>query len=444
MMNAISSSWGANSQLPSTQTVRTTIPAVLHQHAESSAALRQTRSVVVRAPHVKLHHLRRLDDRIEAHLDGLMVAGPDGWKVALAALESPREGEVFTVAVLALHARDDDGLDKLLSVAETLPAAFKGVVSAFGWVSTRSLRGVVSSLLASANPFCRRIGLASCLMHGVDPGTVLDRSLADLDSNLRALSFRVAGELGRRDLLRECLEALASDDAKCRYQAARSSLLLGDRSSSITTLHELALSSKPHQSDALSILLKVTSAAESRSLLAALSTESSHVRSVIRGVGMAGDPHYIPWLIGKMSDLKLARLAGESFSLVMGLDLAYLDLEGRSPVGVEPSPSDDPTDDNVALDEDENLPWPDAEKISAWWQSNGMRFMPGSRYFMGEIPTPESCRGALRAGFQRQRRTAAEYLSLLVPGAPLFNTLAPAWRQQRLLGIDTRRVTVAP
>jgi hypothetical protein len=39
----------------------------------------------------------------------------------------------------------------------------------------------------------------------------------------------------------------------------------------------------------------------------------------------------------------------------------------------------------------------------------------------------------LKTGFQRQRIAAAEYLTLLAPGTPLFNTAAPAWRQQRLL-----------
>jgi len=34
---------------------------------------------------------------------------------------------------------------------------------------------------------------------------------------------------------------------------------------------------------------------------------------------------------------------------------------------------------------------------------------------------------------QRQRVLAAHYLCLLEPGTPLFNTSAPAWRQQRLL-----------
>ena len=54
------------------------IPIVVHQHQEDAVALRSTRSVLVRAPHVKLQLLRRLDDRLAADLDGLSVASDFG------------------------------------------------------------------------------------------------------------------------------------------------------------------------------------------------------------------------------------------------------------------------------------------------------------------------------------------------------------------------------
>ena len=85
------------------------------------------------------------------------------------------------------------------------------------------------------------------------------------------------------------------------------------------------------------------------------------------------------------------------------------------------------------MDEDESLPWPDPEKIAAWWRAHGAKFASGTRYFMGDVPTPATCLEVLKTGFQRQRIAAAEYLTLLTPGTPLFNTAAPTWRQQRLL-----------
>jgi hypothetical protein len=52
---------------------------------------------------------------------------------------------------------------------------------------------------------------------------------------------------------------------------------------------------------------------------------------------------------------------------------------------------------------------------------------------MGAPVTREHCIDVLKHGYQRQRILAAHYLCLLNPGTPLFNTSAPAWRQQRRL-----------
>ena len=123
--------------------------------------------------------------------------------------------------------------------------------------------------------------------------------------------------------------------------------------------------------------------------------------------------------------------------VITGLDLAYLDLERKPPEGGAGGPNDDPNDPNVAMDEDDGLPWPDPQRISRWWEANGARFTPGNRYFLGEPVTREKCVKALKDGFQRQRILAAHYLCLLEPGTPLFEWRAPSPRQQRLLaGMD--------
>ena len=156
-------------------------------------------------------------------------------------------------------------------------------------------------------------------------------------------------------------------------------------------------------------------------------------RLLIQGAGIAGDAQYLPWLIGQMADDAFARLAGESFSMITGLDLAYLDLDRKPPGDFEAGPTENPEDENVEMDPDDSLPWPDQAKIQQWWAVNGRRFQPGVPYFMGAPVTREHCIQVLKEGYQRQRIAAAEYLCLLTPGTPLFNTRAPAWRQQRWL-----------
>jgi uncharacterized protein (TIGR02270 family) len=413
--------------------IRVPTQVVVQQHAEDASILMSMRTVQVSAPHVKLHQLGRLDDRLSAHLDGLAVAGEYGSKLAAAALESPGRGEAFTATVLAIEDRDVLGLDKLLAIAEAVLDSLSGVVSAFGWVSTDSLRGITKFLLDSPSPLRRQVGLAACEMHQANPGDALATALGDENAALRARALRVLAALGLADHLLACTDALADEDPGCAYQAARAGVLLGNRGASVSALHRIAVAPGPWRSRALGLLLKLQSPTDAHTTLKALAQDPACIRLLLQGIGTAGDPHYVPWLIQQMQDLKLSRLAGESFSYITGLDLAYLDLERKPPEGVDLGPSDDPNDDNVAMDEDDSLPWPDVKKISTWWQANGHRFTPGTRYFMGEPPSTAHCLDVLKNGFQRQRMAAAIYLCLLKPGTPLFNCAAPAWRQQRLL-----------
>jgi uncharacterized protein (TIGR02270 family) len=409
------------------------IPLIIHQHTEESAHLRLVRSNLVSAPHVKLHHLRRLDDRIAAHLDGLAVAGEFGLKLCDEALSDPGIGEVFTSTVRAIEEKDERRLDKLFALVITVPAAQLGLISAFGRVSAQHLQGTGARLLASPEPFKREVGIAACIMHRVDPGAALDAAVTDPDVQLCARALRAAGEVGRGDLLDSCVDALLDEDAECRFWAAHSAVLLGERTVAVESLTTIALQEGPHRIAALRLLLKVISLPQANELLKVLARNPNDMRLLIQGAGIAGDPYYVPWLIKQMEDLKLARLAGESFSFITGLDLAYLDLERKPPEDVEFGPNDNPQDDNVAMDEDDSLPWPDPAKIQGWWDANRSRFTNGIRYFMGAPITHEHCIRILKEGYQRQRIAAALYLCLLEPGTKLFPTSAPAWRQQRWL-----------
>ena len=93
--------------------------------------------------------------------------------------------------------------------------------------------------------------------------------------------------------------------------------------------------------------------------LRGLNSDPRHARLAVTACGIIGDPAFVPWLIGRMEIPELARAAGESFSMITGVDLAYDDLDTDAPEGFQAGPNDNPDDDNVALDPDEDLPWPD-------------------------------------------------------------------------------------
>jgi uncharacterized protein (TIGR02270 family) len=411
---------------------RAAIPLVLAQHAEELAILWNTRRTHVSAGHVALRHLARFDERIAAHQDGCAVAGEYGSQKLKEQLADPGPAQVFAAAVVALDAEDRTAFDHCLAVVEAVPKSFPGLASAVGWITSVRLKGVANDLLNAKSPIRRRLGLAACRFHRADPGQVLDTGLRDPDVGTRAEALRTAGALGRRDVEPQ-LRAITHDGPEVAFRAAWAGVLLGDRRDRVEALANLALAPQAYRMRAMELALRVMEIPRAHSLLQRVAQNSQDIRYLIRGAGVAGDPHYVPWLIKQMGDVKLTRLAGESLSTLTGLDLAYQDLERKPPENFETGPNDDPDDPNVEMDEDDGLPWPDLAKCTAWWNANKHQFKEGVRYFMGKPPSHEHCIEVLKTGYQRQRIAAAQYLCLLNPGTPLFNTSAPAWRQQRWL-----------
>ena len=412
-----------------------TIPAIIEQHAAEAAFLWVLRRHAVHAPHFRLEDLVKLDNRVEAHLDGLRVAGEEGWRQCELALESGESGEVFAAGLLALDNQDPAKLAKLLAIAEASEDAAKALVSAFGWVDPSRLVGTVKQLLASSSSFNQCIGIAACAIHRVNPGAILEQWVCDVEAPLplRIRALRVAGELKRRDLLDPIQDCLHSEPASIRFWAAWAAVLLGDRGEALDVLKTFLVAGSEFSQRPLPMLLRAMPMASSHAWLKDLAQSPERQRDLIAGVGMVGDPLYAPWLIKQMEKPELARLAGESFSLITGADIANEGLDGNQPEGFDSGPTETPQDENVAMDQDENLPWPDAKKMQAWWIDKKNRFQPGIRHLSGAPISEAQCLNILREGFQRQRTAAALELALMRPDAHLFEVRAPGWRQHRIL-----------
>jgi uncharacterized protein (TIGR02270 family) len=134
-----------------------------------------------------------------------------------------------------------------------------------------------------------------------------------------------------------------------------------------------------------------------------------------------------------MATPELARVAAESFVAITGVDLQDERLEGGCPDGFSAGPSEAPGDDNVEMDPDEDLPWPEPKRVATWWERNGSAFEPGRRYHAGRSIDDASLREMLAAGTQRQRAGAAIELALRQPGRPLFEVRARGRLQKQLL-----------
>ncbi len=405
---------------------------IVSQHAEESAFLWLLRDEAVVAPHYNLDDLIHLESRIDAHLDGLRVAGAAGWKQCLDQLGLQEKGEVFSAAFMALDSAVEAGLAPVLEVIRAAPETARGLISALGWVERDRLQGHVRAWLQSPEPLLRRIGLSACAIRRVDCGPYLKDGLEDEDPQVRARALRSVGEIRRHDLQAQLLSQLRDRDEGCRFWAAWSACLLGSPEG-VDELLQFAGKPSVYQRRALELLMRNPDHAVSVSCLRDLSQQQPESREVVEASGWFGDPASIPWLLEQLKLPPLARVAGEAVSLITGLDLAYLDLDGEMPEGFEAGPTEDPEDERVALDDDEDLPWPERDKLIAWWQAHQSEYLSGRRYLCGQPIDTGQCRQVLRTGFQRQRRAAALEWAMLETERALFNTADRGERQRAQL-----------
>jgi len=410
---------------------------IVSQHAEEAAFLWLLRSNATRQPHYALKDLAKLDGRVEAHLDGVRVAGEPGWELCKAALGNEENGEVFAASVMAFKSGIESRIQAILEAVQKTPELNRGMISALGWMPFQQAASHAQRLLAADSPLKRLVGLAAYAVHRQDPGPSLKDSLASADLSLRARALKAVGELGKANLLPFVKSNLAVEDFNCRYWAAWSGALLGEPAA-ISVLQRLAESGHAERESACAMAVRRMSLQEGQAWLKVLASRPEALRLAVQAIGVIGDPVEIPWLIQQMADPNMARVAGESFTSITGIDLAYDDLDTDKPEGFEAGPTENPEDENVDMDPDEDLPWPNPQLIEKWWFAQRLEFTNGTRHLLGKPMSIDWLQQVLRIGKQRQRRAAAIELAMRQPGQPLFNTSAPGFRQQALLGLKGR------
>ena len=408
---------------------------VVEEHASEAAFGWLLRDAAVRQPHFALRHLAALDQQLEAQLDGLRLAGEAGWEICRDALTAGEPGEVFAASVLALEAGHRELIAVVLETVAAAPELARPLVSALGWLPLDRSRAHIDRLLRESLPGWRRAGLAGATLHRSDAGPAVGLAITSDDALLQARALRSVGELGRLDLLPLTDRYLTSEDPELRFSAGWSAAVLSGKPEALSALAAITESKCRHREQALLTAMRRAEPSAARSWQRRLGAQADTLRLAVQGTGAIGDPVEIPGLIDHMEVPELARLAGESFMMITGADIAYQDLEGERPKDFESGPTENPDDVDVAMDPDEFLPWPDPGLVRTWWQANRHSFHPGTRYLVGKPVSSDWCKQVLRTGFQRQRAAAALELAMLRPGTPLFEVRAPGPRQQRLLGL---------
>lgn len=409
---------------------------ILDQHAAGASATWLRRDSAVGEPHYSLRDLAELDGRLEAHLEGLSLAGSDGWDLAVEELKWREPGELFVVAVLAIEDGCPDKLQLALQAVGDSYELRRALISAMGWVRWVLCRPLADLFLDDKDPFWRYVGVAAYDVHRMDPGDRLTTWLADHDDSVIARAAQCVGTLGRHDMSDRLVELIGSDDDAVRFCASWALALRRQDAIAIRVLCDFASGQTGFAEHAASLLTSLLPIDEATSLINELAQGNDRqLRSATIMSGQLGIVDGIPWLLEMMKVPHYARIAGESFSRITGFRLDQRPLEADPPAGFVSGPDDDPNNENVELDPDENLPWPFPDRVAELWQENAERFSLGVRYLLGwEITNLEWMRKILVLGRQRERATAAIELAMSDPRHTLFEVRGSGSRQIASLG----------
>jgi uncharacterized protein (TIGR02270 family) len=403
---------------------------VVARHVEEVAVLWNIRERAVHEPHYALKDLERHDERLTAHLHGLAISGETGWQLSRTAANDGGGGELFAASVLAFTNGNRERMRDVVLAATREPSLTRAVVSALGWLDYTKVSEWIRALLAAKSAQHKRLGIAAAAIHREDSGPDLNDAIADSDPALRARALRAVGETKRRDLLEVVQESLRDGNESCRFWAAWTLTLLGDPDG-LEALAAFLQRGDALGDRAIRLALRAWTPDDSRAWISNASKRPELARQCVIATGVLGDPSSVPWLVRRMEIPELARLAGEAFTMITGVDLAYADLDQEPPEG-SASVTLTAEDELPELDYESNLRWPAPQKILAWWEDHQATFQAGVRFLAGKPVSRTSSLETLAKGKQRQRAAAALELALQ-SSLPLFEVRARAISQRRKL-----------
>lgn len=381
------------------------------------------RSVAHTQPHYYLDDLYELEGRIEKQLAGLMTAPDDAWPLCVEALTLEEPGELFVAAVLAFRCGDLDKIQYVVESSEVNEACLLALASALNWLKANQCHTWIKRFFQSKNFNHKRLALMACGLRRENPGdflrAILRRDDCCDDELLFAQALKLVGDLKRTDCIEFVGKALESESPFLRWAGLKALVLLGERKD-LGRLKPWVLGDTEFQSEAIQFAFRVLSVEEGRAWIGELAAIEGRTRQVIRATAALGDPHAIPWVIAQMKIPENAKLAGEAFAIITGIDLAQDELVIDMPeVSIDEGDEDDAS---IELDEDENLVYPSYELVVRKWALIQSQFVPGCRYFMGHMSTNTAFLLNLRDKFpQRIRSQAAIELALSKPSEPLQN-----------------------
>jgi uncharacterized protein (TIGR02270 family) len=406
---------------------------LVEQHASEAAFLWGQRDAGSRSPGYDLDDLADLDAQLEAHLDGLRIAGDVGWKLAFEALEEEIEpGEAFVAAKLALDRNDLKGFALVLDKVGEEEALWRALPAAIGFCPAEAMGRVLGAMVAPEVPaMLKKMGIAGHAVHRIDPGDPLEAALSDEDRGLRLRALKAVGELSATRLVDQLTPHMTGSDGEARFWASYSAALLG-QSAGVMGLQRVAeVDDGPLGERAAQLAGCLLRPGAALNWITGLDAAGRR-RVALIAAAASGHPELLPWIADCMKEEDHARRAGSAFYAITGVIIDD-ELEADAPEESEEEPADDFEDAGEGGDDpDEDLDWPHPDAVASWIEREQPQTR-GERLLLGKPIGREWLQTVLRDAPQPQRQLAA-WLRFREGIDPMpFPVSAPATEQRAKL-----------
>jgi uncharacterized protein (TIGR02270 family) len=349
---------------------------IVEEHFEELDFLWELRESVIFAPDWNLEELAELEERAEAHLDGLRLAGAHAVDVARPHLKGEfKSGATAATFVFMETGEPDLAKEVLDALATAEPPARDGIRVGLRHSRIDAIEPQLRALSESAPPAVRAAA-ADVLAFHRRPIPDLKEVLLEDGDELHALVF---GALGRGESPLEV--PVFEFGLRSQSPVVRRAALEAAARSGMPGLEALcraaAMRADDPDPEALAFLGVLGRPEYLPILLGALAKPELAI-GAIRGLGALGHVEAIPPLIEAMKNPAMAHAAGAAFKRITGAT----DIAGpRPPVRLAAS---DAIEDEFVDD----TPPPDAERARAWWERGAGAFATTGPWQAGIAQSP--------------------------------------------------------
>jgi len=409
-------------------------PATHHRFIEEGAFFWSRRSDLASALVSGLGEFERLDRKLEAAID-LMLLNPDSSQaICMELIEEDTSGSFSMAASLAILSNNRKLLDRLIAMADAEEERQRELATALAWLPFNEVRDLIRSrlLFENSSPI-RQASIRALRQHRQLPEQIpWERLFTDAPES-RSDIIRLIGEKHLIEY-RPALEHLLNTDPACATWAL---CLLGAGVELRPLLDGMREGSFPAPLG-LPIALGLMNAEEQESWIDRLISHPETLALAIEAIGISGRPNGVERLFESYASsrsLRVRKQVAHAYSRITGY---YPKMEKKGST-VEPAETGDAASFEEDADEEllsvtpiDFLERPDFEKMKAWWQNNRQRFEPGQAYRLGQPLTPPHRRQQLVTGPQDIRGIAALEIARTGHG-PVFPVRAQVWRQYAML-----------